>query len=264
MSIFLNLDQTDPYDTFAVVMRRSRLAMERTYEAAFAAHRRCAELLDSHLMHKLNAGDPLGFPVFGVPEGWQPEQLSRVELDAMWLDAIAEDFQADHLAATVVLAADDSLKRLSRGIHGKAPELEAGYGPEYGPGKVPLTSLLTAATNTLRHVSEWDETRKPAFPYKPLSEYEVNSLEWQAMRNITIIQRAFGRGIHEAVRGPISMHVLVTVDGFGGTSPPAYERFESAVLEAARGIATAKGKRPLEKLDIALRRQAKLLKNVGR
>jgi hypothetical protein len=264
MSLFLNLDQTDPYDTFAVIMRRSRLAMERTYEAAFDAHRRGADLLDSHLLHKWNVGDSSGFPIFAVPEGWQPEALSNAELEGMWLDAISEDFQADHLATPIVLTADDCLKRLANGIHGKPSEIEAGYGPEYGPGKVPLTSLLTAATNTLRHVSEWDEKRKPAFPYKPLSEYEVNSVEWQAMRSITVIQRAFGHGIFEAVRGPVSMRVLVAVDGLLGTSPPSYDRFEAAVLATARAVASAKGKTPLTKLETAIRRQAKMLRNVGR
>jgi len=264
MSLFLNLDQSDPYDAFAVVMRRSRLAMERTYEAAFDAHKRCRDLLHDHLWHNVNAADSEGFPVYGVREAWQPDPLSPAELDGMWLDAIAEDFHCDHLAAPIVLTADDSLKRLTRGIHGKVSELEAGYGPEYGPGKVPLTSLLTAATNTLRHVSEWVEKRKPAFPYKPLSEYEEGSIELQAMRNITVIQRAFGIGIHESVRDPISMRVLVSVDGLLGTSPPSYERFEAAVLETARAIASAKGKTPRTKLEAAFNRQAKLLRNVGR
>lgn len=43
---------------------------------------------------------------------------------------------------------------------------------------------------------------RPAFPYKPLSEYEKGSDDWQAMRIITIIQRAFDIGTHEAVSQP--------------------------------------------------------------
>jgi hypothetical protein len=99
MSLFMKLDLSDPYDTFAVVMRRSRMAMERTFEAAFNAHKRCRELLHDHLWQSVNVSDPLGFALFGTPQGWNPEPNSREELDRMWLDAIAEDFQCDHLAA---------------------------------------------------------------------------------------------------------------------------------------------------------------------
>ncbi len=69
MSLFMKLDLSDPYDTFAVVMRRSRMAMERTFEAAFNAHKRCRELLHDHLWQSVNISDHLGFAVFGTPQG---------------------------------------------------------------------------------------------------------------------------------------------------------------------------------------------------
>jgi hypothetical protein len=134
MSMFLKLDDADTYDTFAVVMRRSRLSMERAYNAAFEAHARSIALLEDHRWKSFSVSDPLGFPVFGVPAGFQQEPASRAELDGIWLDALAEDFQSDQQAAPVILTADDSLRRFGRGLFGKPPDIDAGYGPTYGEG----------------------------------------------------------------------------------------------------------------------------------
>jgi hypothetical protein len=257
MSMFVKLDDADPYDTFAVVMRRSRLSMERAYGAAFEAHARSVALLQDHRWKSFSVADPLGFPIFGVPAGYPRELPSRAELDAIWLDALAEDFQSDQQAAPVILTADDSLRRLGRGLFGKPADLEAGYGPTYGEG-VPFTSLLQAATNALRHVSEWDATRKPPFPYQSLETFVPNSTEWQAIRSINVIQRAFGIGQHEPIRDVISMRTLVAVDGL--PTAPAFERLEKALLETARAMARAKGKTPATKLENALNRQAKMLR----
>lgn len=262
MSTFLKLDESDPYETFAVVMRRSQLSMRSAYNAAFAAHIRCADLLKSHRWGSFSMSDPLGFPVFGLGDSAPPEPLSRAELDGMWLEALAEDFQADMQAAPVILTADDSLRRFARGVLGKPPALEDGFGPTYGKG-VHLTSLLQAATNALRHVSEWDETKTPAFPYKTLDQYKEKSPAWQAMRSIRVIQAAFGIGDNGPIRDVVSARVLIAVDGQLGTAEPSYDRFEAAVLTTAHEIAKSKGPTPARKLEEALNRQRKLVATVG-
>jgi len=263
MSTFVKLDDSDPYETFAVVMRRSRLGMNNAYLAAFAAHIRCAQLLQDHRWGTIGVSDAFGFPIFGVPEPVR-QGPSEAELHAMWLDALAEDFQADQQASPVILVADDSLRRLARGIWGKPPTInEGGYGPTYGRG-VTLTALLQAATNTLRHVSEWDETKTPSFPYQPPETFKKNSIAWKAMQSISIIQRAFGLGESGPIRDVVSMRVLIAVDGKLGTEAPSYKRFEEAVITAAREIAQAKGKTPARKLDEALQRQERVLDRAGR
>jgi hypothetical protein len=263
MSLFVKLDETDPYDTFAVLLRRSRLAMERAYIAAFEAHNRCADLLKEHRWQNFSVSDPLGFPVFGLPKGWPPAEVSQADRDAMWLDALTEDFQADQQAAPVVLTADDMLRRFARGVFQKPLTLDAGFGPTFGTERVPLTALLNAATNTLRHVSEWDELRKPPFPYQPAESFDEVSNERRAINNINVLQKAFGIGISGPIREPVSMRVLVAVNA-RGTVDYSYERFEDAVIATAREMAKGKGPTPLRKLDEALRRQQKVLRKAGR
>jgi hypothetical protein len=84
----------------------------------------------------------------------------------MWIDAIAEDFQADQQAAPVILTADDALPRFGKQVLKMAPVLKRGFGPRFGATNTPvhLTMLLRAGTNTLRHVSEWDNNPKLCDP----------------------------------------------------------------------------------------------------
>jgi phage baseplate assembly protein W len=133
---------------------------------------------------------------------------------------------------------------------------DPGFGPTYrGHGEVRLTTLLHAGTNALRHVSEWDDLSDlQRLPYPKLAELPERSKLYEPIRNIEVIQRAFGIGIHELIRQPISSRVLVLVDGQLGTAEPDYRRFEAAVIAAARDIArTARGQH-LAKLDKVLKR----------
>lgn len=57
------------------------------------------------------------------------------------------------------------------------------------------------------------------------------------MESITVIQKAFGIGIHERIRDVVSMRVIIAVDGKLGMQAPDYVRFESAIIQAAEKIA---------------------------
>jgi hypothetical protein len=116
MSTFVKLDDSDPFETIAVIMRRSRLGMERAYLAAFAAHARCADLLRDHRWGT-SAVDATSFPIFGSSEAIHVP--TEGELQGIWLEALAEDLQADLQAAPVILGADDSLRRFARGVFGR-------------------------------------------------------------------------------------------------------------------------------------------------
>ncbi len=235
MSRFVKLERLDPYTLFGSVLRRSRLAMKAAYDEAFAAHHRCTELFREHQWASFD--DARGpFSVASQIAGALPQQRrSKEELDQMFVDAQAEDLQADYQASIVVLFADDTFQRFAGGVLGKGPGLNPGYGPTYGGG-VQLTTLLRAGTNTIRHVSEWDDSSLP-FPYPDPSTLPKKSPWRQPMESITVIQRAFGIGIHERIRDVVSMRVIVAVDGKLGTEPTDYTRFEAAIVQAAREIA---------------------------
>jgi hypothetical protein len=250
---FVKLERLDPYRLFGSVLRRSRLAMAAAYDGAFDAHHRCTELVREHQLAKFDdQSSPFNAGFTNVPP---PQRRSQEELDQMYLDAQAEDLQADYQASVVVMFADDTLQRFASGVLGKGPGLDPGFGPRYG-GDVRLTTLLRAGTNAIRHVSEWDDSDFP-FPYpdpsKPMKK------RWrQPMESISVIQRAFGIGIHERIRDIVSMRILVAVDGKLGTEPTNYGRFESAIITAAREIAVEAERRGLNS-GAVLRLEAAIL-----
>ena len=240
MSQFLKLDHLDPFESFAAVVGRSRLAMSAAYEAAFAAHERCRKALEDHRWGSAARIGAFGFPVFANERSSAAAAVGDEDLRRLWLDALAEDFQSDQQAAPVILVADHTLQRFAKGVLGKAPGVASGFGPTYGGYRgepVSLTSLLRAATNALRHVSEWDDDPNLQFPYPAPADSEKGSKKPQALQSIYVLQRAFGIGLHEPIMDVVSMRVLVAVDGLFGTSTPAYARFESAVIQAADQIA---------------------------
>ena len=240
MSQFLKLDRLDPFDAFATVIQRSRLAMTVAYDAAFSAHDRCRKALEDHRWGSASRVGAFGFPVFADERSSVAGAVGDEVLHRLWLDALAEDFQCDQQAAPVILVADDTLQRFAKAVLGKAPGVGPGFGPTYGGHggqPVSLTSLLRAATNALRHVSEWDDDPNLQFPYLAPADLEKGSKTPQALQSIYVLQRAFGIGRHEPIRDVVSMRVLVAVDGLSGTSTPDYARFESAVTQAAEQIA---------------------------
>lgn len=243
MSRFLKLERPDPYRLFGAMVRRSRLGMKAAFDEAFAAYTRCEDLLNEHQW--LSFDDRKD--VFGALHSRNASRsaVTRADLDQMYLDAQAEDLQADYQASIVILFADDTLQRLAKGLLGKAPGLHPGYGGAYNG--VPLTTLLRAGTNALRHVSEWDDGTLP-FPYPGVLELRAKAAEktatkeqreWlQQMESIEIIQRAFGIGKHERLMDVVSMRIIIAVDGhLGSTDGPDYARFENALIGAALHIA---------------------------
>lgn len=88
------------------------------------------------------------FGALHAPRNPSRPTVTRADLDQMYLDAQAEDLQADYQASIVILFADDALQRLAKGLLDKAPGLHPGYGRAYNG--VPLTTLLRACTNALR------------------------------------------------------------------------------------------------------------------
>jgi hypothetical protein len=265
MSLFVNLEDFDPYLLFAAVLRRSRLSMQTAYEASFAAYLRCVNLLQDHRFGSAPRFGPLGFPVFAdTRHEDDTPQISPADLDAMRSDAIAEDFQADHQAAPVILTADDALQRFSKGVRGNAPGLDPGFGPKFGSTSTPvhLTTLLRAGTNTLRHVSEWVDNRKlrgphshqPGDPYPDQANLKKGTPAWLAMENISVLRRAFGLGRSEPINQVVSFRVLAAVDR--QIPEPSYDRFEAAVIEAARDIARHGPSDALPRLEAALARGA--------
>ena len=276
MSRFLNLGDTDPYRLFGAVLRRSRLGMQEAHRAAFAADARCTELQQEERF--LGARRSYGFPFSGIagdsfadvdPASVGQESERR---DELWAEAQAEDLFADQQSSILILWADDTLRRFCRGVLKKLPTFTNGYGPLYGSpapqgDPVHLTSLLRAATNTLRHVSEWDDNPELVFPYdkKPSSgvsncdrsdEQKLNEKKAQeARRSIKILVRAFGIGKNEPIRDVVSWRTLVAIDGNLGTSPPDYQRFENAILIAAREMAYEAGPESRQSLETELARK---------
>ena len=255
LSQFLKLDYLDPFDAFATVIKRSRLAMTTAYNMAFAAHERCRKALEDHRWGSAARVGAFGFPVFADERSSAAGALGDEDLRRLWLDALAEDFQSDQQAAPVILVAADTLQRFAKGVLGKAPGVGSGFGPAYGGyggEPVSLTSLIRAATKLLRHVSEWDDDPNLQFPYPAPEDLKKGSRLLQPSQSINVLQRAFGIGRHEPIRDVVSMRVLVAVDGLFGTAPPNYDRFESAVTQAAEQIVLRASRDAPERLRIAL------------
>src|SRR5579862_4840989 len=220
MSGFIKLDTLDPIELFAAQIRRSRMAVKSAYDEAFAAWDRRSELLREHQLSSGYGGmDPPWLEGYG---GRPP--LAQVDLDRMWDDAVAENVQADMQASLVVLVTDDALQRLMRGLLGDERRPE-GYGPEYGvpyKGLVKLTVLLRAGSNSVRHVSEWDDLPwNTYYPwptatggvYPTLDECKVLTKIARAQRDIVermrlamqsidVFQRVFGIGVNKRIRDP--------------------------------------------------------------
>jgi hypothetical protein len=192
-----------------------------------------------------------GFPIFDEGDA---ADVDQPDLDALWISGIAEDYAADLHAAPVVLTADSLLRLFGKRVL-KRQVIEPGFGSLYtsSVGEVRLTTLLWAAANAIRHVEEWEDNPElTRLPYPKIASLKKGSDTWRAMQSIVVIQRAFGIGIHERVRDSVSCRVLVAVDAPLGLVPPAYGRFDEAVLQAAREIADVAGRDARTRLESAL------------
>jgi hypothetical protein len=261
MARFLELERLDPHRGFAKLLSRHRLGMATAYGLAFAAHRRSGELEKRHLWSVMPRWEPIGIPELDLLPGAGDSADERdADLDAIWPMADAEDLQADMQAGLVIVTADELLQRFAKLVLGKRPGLDPGFGPTYGgfngAAPVHLTTLLRAGTNTIRHVYDWDDRPElQRLPYPQITEVGTDRELKMALQNIAILQRAFGIGHYELIRGSQAFRVLVSVDGQLGSNPgPDYNRFEAAVIDAARAIAQHAGTDHLVKLDEAVAR----------
>lgn len=259
MARFLQLERLDPYHGFAALLSRHRLGMATAYGLAFDAHLRSAELEKRHLWSVMPHWEPVGIPEFDVLLGSDERSAQEdADLDEIWPLADAEDLQADMQAGLVIVTADELLQRFAKLLLRKRPGLEPGFGPTYGgfngDASVHLTTLLRAGTNTIRHVYDWDDrTELQRLPYPSITEVGTDRELKMALQNIAILQRAFGIGQHELIRGSQAFRVLISVDGqLGGSPGPDYKRFEAAVIDAARAIARHAEGDHLTKLDEAI------------
>jgi hypothetical protein len=90
------------------------------------------QLLEDYRFGSAPRFRPLGLQVFAAAPDETPAP-TRAELDAMWADAITEDFQADHQAAPVLLTADGALQRFAKGVLGCARALPPASGRASDP-----------------------------------------------------------------------------------------------------------------------------------
>ena len=89
--------------------------MKTAYFEAFSARDRCSELLQAYRFVGFDEESDLF--ISGMTAGeTSRKRLSRSELDQIYLNAQAEDLQADYQASLVVLFADDSLQRFASGV----------------------------------------------------------------------------------------------------------------------------------------------------
>ncbi len=239
--------------------------MQTAYDSAFAGYLRCHELLHEERWANFRH-DPSDW-LLSLAEGEDkiPDEPSEPMMDFHY-EAQVEDTLADHFASVVLLFADDALQCFARGVLGEKNHRSLdGYGPTYPDAKnhsgtVALTTLLRAGTNAIRHVSEWDTPSFP-FPYPamPHCKKTRTCAICQALPSIDVIQRVFGLGIHERIRDPVSMRVLIRVDGHLGSpgSVPSYHRFEEAVLSAATQIAAKSGEAASQRLQAAFAQNGK-------
>ncbi len=65
----------------------------------------------------------------------------------------------------------------------------------------------------------------------------------QPLESIAVIERAFGVGIHEALRDVVPMRTIVALDGKPGTEPTEYGRFEAAMISVAEKVAAKADRR---------------------
>ncbi|MGA3036657.1 MAG: hypothetical protein ABSE64_04150 [Vulcanimicrobiaceae bacterium] len=256
MSSFVKLEWLDPYREFASRLRLSRRAMTRSYDEAFRAFEHCHELLKEERWSEYS-GAPLDW-FLAEATGEHRELVQPEEIPDYHYEAQVENVLADHQASSVILFADDTLQTFARGLLGKKHKTLDPYGPRYEDVRsrsnpVALSTLLRAATNAIRHLSEWDNPKFP-FPYPTLDACQDGRCPFhKAISNIDVIQRAFGIGLYERIRDVVSMRVLIRVDGGFGSDPgPSYQSFEGAVRDAATQIAERAGADARDRLSRVL------------
>jgi len=218
-----------PVEQFVGVMRYNRSPLEEFYNSAMEAADRRNQAMRLMIYTEI-AGAPAN--ITGIEWVDAPNNVVNYpDTEQLRLEAYVEDKRADLLAALVLLTADNALQRLGRALVDR-PRLRQGFGPILK--SVPLTTLLRATTNCVRHVDEWDENPNLHVGYEGSSA--TDRATTQALETIAVLKEALGVGRHERIHQAPSFTVLALIDGKFGTDPPDYRRFERAILSTAREI----------------------------
>jgi hypothetical protein len=238
----------------------SREAIRDSYARAFEVYNESIELEETRDWERarLDASlDQFQAQLTGFDgDAFDQPLLSEEEIGSLLLRAVAKDYHADYLSGIVILFADNLIQRLGKNLLGSAPNLDRGFGYDYGDhrGSAPFTFLVRAAANSLRHVDEWDDhdwgddddedRRGKIYP----DMAEASNREKIMLKSIHIFRNALGIGVSERIRDVQSLRVLIRIDELLNEKPD-YHRFEQRLFEAAREIAKAAGGESKEKLE---------------
>lgn len=231
MPRFIELTNYDKFEQFAAELDRARKPLSFAYCQAFQAFERSRELLKE----SERVAD------------WYSGKGDQDEANALHNEAYSYDVQADMFASLCVLFADDLLKHFYYRLFEKMPELGKGYGNSQNG--VPLTTLLQAGGNAIRHVSSWADSLP--FPY-PDEDTGLEHDQKKALANIRVIEQAFGSFGGPWNRAP-SWSILFAMNfGDNGSPDENYDNFEGAIIAAALEIAREHSAESATKLSEAI------------
>jgi hypothetical protein len=231
MPRFIELTNYDKFEQFAAELDRARRPLSFAYVEAFQAFARSRELLKESEF----AAD------------WYSGKGNQDEAHALHNEAYTEDVQAETFASILILFADDVLKRLHYRLFDRMPRLDKGYGKEHNG--VPLSSILQAGGNAIRHVSWWADNL--TFPYAE-DDTGLSNDERKALANIRVIEKAFG-SFGGPWNRPPSWDILFTMNAGENWTPEAdYDKFERAIILTGRDMARDHSSEALAQLQAAV------------
>jgi hypothetical protein len=228
---FIELTNYDKFEQFAAELTRARKPLSFAYCEAFQAFERSRELLKE----SEHTAD------------WYSGRGNQNEADALHNEAYTYDVQAAMFASMAVLLSDDLLRRFHQQLFGKPPTLDRGFRKTHNG--VPLSTLLQAGGNAIRHVSWWADNL--TFPY-PEDDTCLNNDERKALANIRVIEKAFGRFGGPWNRPP-SWDIVFTMNfAEDGKTEENYDNFERAIVVAALAMAEEHSAEAVAKLKAAV------------
>lgn len=225
---------------FALLVERARPALRRLHREAFEAF----------ATHRAAGGRVLkdigGITVFPHRRLRDDELVDGSSWATMWVS----ERLANSLADAMLLLVDDALSAYGRRL--RVPMgVSSSFGPVYNG--VAFSALVKAATNAIRHSSEWADDSSLPSPTEP--KWNAPASEWgdvqrKALASIRTLVGALK--LADRVSKTVSIDVLVVVDGHF-PARISYDRFEAAFIATALDIACAAGPAEFTKLEEALR-----------
>lgn len=231
MPRFIELTNYDRFEQFASELARARKPLSFAYCEAFRAFERSRDLLKESEY----AAD------------WYSGKGNQNEANALQNEAYTYDVQAELFGSMAVLFADDLLRRFHQQLFGKPSTLDSGFGKRQNG--VPLSTLIQAGANAIRHVSWWADNL--AFPY-PENDTSLRNDERKALANIRVLEKAFGTFGGPPNRPP-SWDILFTMNvGEDGKTEENYDNFERAIVVAALHMAQQHSQEAVTRLKAAV------------